>query len=57
MSQRSFSEIAGRALVIEEKIDGANTAISFDTVGRVLLQYNGPRVKTSNEDLMVNVWL
>ena len=30
MSQRSFSEIAGRHIVIEEKIDGANTAVSFN---------------------------
>ena len=41
MSQRSFSEIAGRALVIEEKIDGANTGISFDTEERLLLQSRG----------------
>ena len=41
LSQRSFSEIAGRHLVIEEKIDGANTAISFDTEGRLLLQSRG----------------
>ena len=29
LSQRAFSEIAGRHIVIEENIDGANTAISF----------------------------
>ena len=41
LSQRSFSEIAGRHIVIEEKIDGANTAVSFDGDGRLLLQSRG----------------
>lgn len=30
LSQIHFSEIASRPLVVEEKIDGANTALSFD---------------------------
>lgn len=30
LSQISFSEIAGKHLVNEEKCDGANSAISFD---------------------------
>ena len=38
LSQRAFSEIAGRHIVIEEKIDGANTAVSFDPAGALLLQ-------------------
>ena len=41
MSQRSFSEIAGRHIVIEEKIDGANTAVSFSAEGELLLQSRG----------------
>ena len=41
LSQRAFSEIAGRHIVIEEKIDGANTAVSFDGEGRLLLQSRG----------------
>ena len=41
MTQVAFSEIAGRHLVIEEKIDGANTAISFDPNGQLLLQSRG----------------
>ena len=38
MSQRAFSEIAGRHIVIEEKIDGANKAISFRPEGDLPLQ-------------------
>lgn len=41
LSQRSFSEIAGRHVVIEEKIDGANTAVSFNPGGDLLLQSRG----------------
>ena len=41
LSQRSFREIAGRHIVIEEKIDGANTAVSFDPAGKLLLQSRG----------------
>lgn len=37
----SFRELAGRHLVIEEKMDGANSAISFDSNGRLLLQSRG----------------
>ena len=36
-----FAEIAGRYLVVEEKMDGANTAISFDESGNLLLQSRG----------------
>lgn len=36
-----FRTIAGRHLVIEEKIDGANTAVSFGTEGELLLQSRG----------------
>ena len=41
LSQLSFSEILGRNIVIEEKIDGANTAISFDSDGGLRLQSRG----------------
>jgi hypothetical protein len=36
-----FIEIAGRHLVVEEKLDGANAAISFDRDGRLRLQSRG----------------
>jgi hypothetical protein len=36
-----FDEIRGRFLVVEEKIDGANSAISFSSSGELLLQSRG----------------
>jgi hypothetical protein len=36
-----FAELAGRALVVEEKMDGANAAISFSARGELLLQSRG----------------
>lgn len=41
MSQRRFAEIAGRNVVLEEKIDGANSAISFTDDGELHLQSRG----------------
>ncbi len=41
LSQIPFENIIGRHLIIEEKIDGANSAISFDTDGTLLLQSRG----------------
>ena len=41
MTQVLFECVAGRHLVIEEKIDGANTAVSFDPSGALLLQSRG----------------
>lgn len=41
LSQIPFSNIAGRHIVVEEKIDGANTAVSFDGDGVLLLQSRG----------------
>ena len=41
MSQRGFLEIAGRHVVVEEKIDGANTALSFTPQGELRLQSRG----------------
>lgn len=37
----SFDEIKGRFLVVEEKIDGANSAISFSANGELVLQSRG----------------
>lgn len=41
LSQIPFSQIAGKTIVVEEKIDGANTAISFSPQGELLLQSRG----------------
>ena len=41
LSQIPFSCIKGRHLVVEEKVDGANTAISFSEAGELLLQSRG----------------
>ena len=41
LSQIPFSSIAGRHLVVEEKVDGANTATSFGEDGTLLLQSRG----------------
>lgn len=41
LDQIPFTEILGKHIVIEEKIDGANTAISFDADGNLLLQNRG----------------
>lgn len=41
LRQVPFSSIAGRHLVVEEKIDGANSGISFDENGNLLLQSRG----------------
>jgi hypothetical protein len=37
----SFGELAGKHLVVEEKMDGANCGISFDPGGRLRLQSRG----------------
>jgi hypothetical protein len=36
-----FRELAGRHLVVEEKVDGANAGIGFDAEGELLLQSRG----------------
>lgn len=41
LRQRCFSEIEGRHVVLEEKIDGANSAISFTEGGELRLQSRG----------------
>lgn len=49
LSQIPFSEIAGKYLVIEEKCDGANAAISFDENGEILLQSRGHYLTEATE--------
>lgn len=41
LSSVPWDELAELPLVIEEKVDGANSAISFDDAGRLLLQSRG----------------
>ena len=41
LSQIPFRQIAGRNLVVEEKCDGANSAVSFSPSGQLLLQSRG----------------
>ncbi|MET7394422.1 RNA ligase family protein [Dactylosporangium sp. NPDC005572] len=41
LAQVPFAELAGQHLVVEEKLDGANAAISFDASGELLLQSRG----------------
>ena len=41
LRQRPFTDIAGKHVVLEEKIDGANSAISFTNEGELRLQSRG----------------
>lgn len=41
LSQIPFTDISGRHIVVEEKCDGANSAVSFDRDGTLLLQSRG----------------
>ena len=41
LSKIPFRVIAGRSIVVEEKCDGANSAVSFDADGSLLLQSRG----------------
>lgn len=41
LSQVPFRDLAGRYLVVEEKMDGANSAISFSEAGELQLQSRG----------------
>ena len=41
LSQVPFSCLAGRRLTVEEKVDGANSAVSFGPEGQLLLQSRG----------------
>ncbi|MCM1110226.1 MAG: RNA ligase family protein [Clostridium sp.] len=50
LSQRRFSEIVGRHVVLEEKIDGANSAISFTDDGELRLQSRGHFLTGGNRE-------
>lgn len=50
LRQRRFDEIRGRHLVLEEKIDGANTAISFTEDGELRLQSRGHFLTGGNRE-------
>ena len=41
LSQIPFKVIQGKHIVVEEKVDGANTAVSFSPYGELLLQSRG----------------
>jgi hypothetical protein len=41
MENVPFNKIAGRYIVLEEKVDGANSGISFSPEGELLLQSRG----------------
>lgn len=41
MEAVAFADVRGQFLVVEEKMDGANTGVSFDEQGRLLLQSRG----------------
>jgi RNA ligase len=41
LERAGFADIAGRSLVVEEKVDGANSAVSFADDGQLLLQSRG----------------
>lgn len=41
LSQIPFTEIKGKHIVVEEKVDGANSAVSFSPEGELLLQSRG----------------
>ena len=55
LSQVPFREILGRYIVIEEKIDGANSAISFDGDGNLLLQSRGHYLIGGNRERHYNL--
>src|ERR1043165_4443499 len=41
LSSVPFADVRGRTLVVEEKLDGANSGISFDAAGELYLQSRG----------------
>lgn len=50
LSQRRFAELSGRHVVLEEKIDGANSAISFTADGELRLQSRGHFLTGGNRE-------
>ena len=55
LSQIPFKEILGKNIVIEEKIDGANSAISFDEDGNLLLQSRGHYLRGGYQERHYNL--
>lgn len=47
---KKIAELAGTHLVIEEKLDGANSAVSFDREGSLLLQSRGHYLTGGNRE-------
>ena len=55
LSQVPFSSIAGKKIVVEEKCDGANSAISFDHDYSLLLQSRGHYLTGGNREKHFNL--
>ena len=55
LSQIPFKEILGKNIIIEEKIDGANSAISFDEEGNLLLQSRGHYLRGGYQERHYNL--
>lgn len=55
LSQIPFSEIKGRHIVVEEKCDGANSALSFSPDGELLLQSRGHYLTTGYRERHYNL--
>ena len=54
LSQVPFSHILGRNIIIEEKIDGANSAISFNNEGELMIQSRGHYVTGGHRERHYN---
>lgn len=50
LKQISFDLLKGKKIIVEEKIDGANTAISFNSNGDLLLQSRGHLLTGGNRE-------
>ena len=55
LSQIPFKEILGKNIIIEEKIDGANSAFSFDEDGNLLLQSRGHYLRGGYQERHYNL--
>lgn len=53
---RPWRELENRYLVIEEKMDGANSAISFDETGQLLLQSRGHFLNGGPREVQFNLF-
>jgi hypothetical protein len=51
-----FSTIANEYVIVEEKVDGANAAISFDSQGQLLLQSRGHYLTGGARELHFNLF-